>query len=277
MSESPLPPSTFVFADGELQGPDRQAMLNDLAIDPATAGAIAHQRQLRDATARTLQRNTPGLPDELRTKIQAMADQAAPYQNARSPVLARIGRWAPAAVAALLFLSTLIVFTANQGPQIPEGMHILPISKIEKLAKRHVTCSRQVDQLHQIEGVTDALDVAQLPQALTGRLGGTTPGLDLTGIGYQFERIGSCPLPGKDSVHLIYRADPATGRSDMISLWIFPDQGTLPIEEGHLFVVADENQAHPILIWRSAGIAYYLVGDTMDSIQKAGLLLGPAT
>ncbi len=270
------------FADGELSGQPRQEMLSRSASDEQVAAKVSHQRQLRDAVARAMDRSDLAAPAALRSRIEAIADDADRVEAAEGgafhepAVVGWIGRWAPAAAAAVLFIAALAVVNLGRGPTPPPGAGIIPVGQVEMLTKRHVSCSTDVSKLYEIEGMTDTASISALPAALAQTLGHATPGLDLSGIGYNFERIGSCPIPGKDAVHLIYRADPSTGRADRMSLWIFPDDGRLPIPAGAIYVAADDQYAHPVLVWRNAGIAYFLVGDSMEGVEKAADMLTPA-
>jgi len=114
----------------------------------------------------------------------------------------------------------------------------------------------------------------QLPEALARRFHGQVAGgLDLSSIGYHFDRVGRCTVPGTGSVHLIYRAMAETGRQDAISLWIRPADEEFAVEPGTLHVRGAE-RAHPVLIWRQGEMVYFLTGDGLGPAKQAATALG---
>lgn len=269
------------FADGELNVEQNLKVLEHMAINPTATRRVMHQQQLRQAVDRTIRRQTHPTPEALKQQIQKLvADTpAADPTTAPSPtgrtertsVLARIGRWAPLAAAALFFIAALVVLnSANQPsspglPQVAQGL--VPNSQYAMFVKRHLGCSRMIDKLMHMELFPQ--DLKALPASLATYLGGgTTPGLDLSSIGYEFYAVGECNVPGKQSVHLIYHAkDDPTGH-DALSLWVRRYSGSPAIEANRVYYVEDAGP-NPLILWRQGGMIYYLMGNSLVNTDQA--------
>ncbi len=284
------------FADGELDVEQNLAVLEHLAMHPEDTRRVMHQQQLRRAVATVMTEQTPATPADLRQRIEsqlppqlsshaprttpANATQSNINTNANRPgIIATIGRWFPLAIAAMLFLSALVMWNANPTSH-DNADGIVPVKQIERFASRHVTCSRALTELHNVENFPDRLEA--MPDKLAELFPiSSTPNLDLSALGYEFEKAGNCLIPGKDAVHMVYRAAPETGRHDSMSLWIKPYRGPdssdhdAAIEPNRIYRVADAQQAHPMFVWRTDSMIYYLVGDSGDQVQRAAQSIAP--
>ena len=265
---NPMPLDPRAFADGEL---DAQRALDLFAreSDPAAMKArVAHQQALREAVGRVM--DQPTCPAKLRVAVMGVAQEKQPESPA---VIGRIGftRWLPAAVAALLLVSTLAVYQFSSPTSPPATDQtlttagILPAAQVERFAKRHVSCTRLMAKLHRVDDFPQ--DVKALPGVVEHEVGSAVPSLDLSSLGYRFDRAGMCNLPGSGSAHLIYIAD-SGDRGDAISLWLRHYTGSPAIDADTLYHVTSTDVAHPMLIWRDANTIYYLVGDGGDAVDQ---------
>jgi len=257
------------FADGELEGEEHLQMLEKSQCCRETAARIRHQQQLRRACERVMmkQKEACDCPCALKERISALcADEAC--ESTRS-VLGRIGRWAPALVAAVLLLGVVYLYRdAFTGTGIAGNVPIetiIPVAQAERFNTRHATCSKSVDTLYNVHKYPGSLTA--LPQSVAAQLGTPVPALDLTSLGYRFAGAGDCLIPGTESVHLVYKADPASGHSDSVSLWMCPDKGDLPLAEGTIYTRGCPKSNHKLLIWKRGGVVYYLLGDEADRTE----------
>lgn len=277
------------MADGELDLREQPEALAKLAQDPQAAQRVACQQQLRQACAKAMDRPGMNCPDDLAAKLRAMgvedadastatntspARESAPY--AGPPVLARIGRWVPAAVAAVLLIAAAVVYTAsNPGGSGLTGFagqqaSFLSVDQIDQFTGRHGDCSLDTDLVYESEKFGDATAFNQLPGKLADYFKTSTDGLRLSldGIGYQYEIAGACTLPGKGSVHIVYKHKDHPDKA--ISLWVKPADDThAGLKEGQVYANAGEDLMHPVIYWRQGGLLYYLVGDSIEDCDKA--------
>lgn len=286
------------MADGELDLREYPEALAKIAQDPQAAQRIACQQQLRQACAKAMDRPGMTCPDDLAAKLRAMgvedASTAARATQARSlgtadaagsgsnnaayagpPVLARLGRWVPAAVAAVLLIAAAVVYTAaNPGGGLNgltgQQASFLSVDQIDRFTGRHGDCSLNTDLLYGSEKFGGATAFNQLPGKLADYFQTSTDGLRLSldGIGYQYEIAGACTLPGKGSVHIVYKHKDHPDKA--ISLWVKPaDQTHAGLKEGQVYANAGDDLMHPVIYWRQGGLLYYLVGDSIEDANKA--------
>ena len=280
----------MAFSDCELPNQERLHMLDRIASDGELAKRIKHQKLLREAVCKCMA-DDPACrcPEELKNQIQqmVMADAAHPEQAAdqtQQGVIGYVGRWMPAAVAAVLFISAVVVMygpgdgatgtpmQAGAGSMTQLVAGLMPRAQVDMFEKRHVGCATNLALLKPDGNLPN--QVESLPAALSERFSGQVDGLDLSGIGYKFERVGKCTVPGQAAVHLVYRALPETGRADAISLWLLPaSQADVTVKEGQVYRVNGAGKAHPLVLWRHGGMMYYLVGDSMDVTERAAQTL----
>ncbi len=266
------------FADGELDVEQNLRVLEHMAMNPTTTRRVMHQQQLHQAVKRALDQDTPVVPDSLRKRIEQLAqtvtldaDQGDRFRSDATQqamgggrsVLARIGRWVPLIAAAVFFISALAVLSvANKsGSTISDTNYI-------RFVSRHTICSRKIEKLARVELFPQ--NIEELPPALAQFLGGPAAmGLDLSSLGYEFQAVGECNVPGDKSVHLIYRAkDDPTG-DDTLSLWIRRFAGSPDISSDRFYAVAGSDAANPLIFWRQGGMIYYLVGNSFDRVDSA--------
>lgn len=279
------------FADGELEGEQNRQVLKRLSQDPALADRVAEQQKLRQAVARAMDDPSMKAPAALRDRIARMSRETpgtgapSPTANradAGSPVLAVIGRWLPAAVAALFFIGALVALNmagnrengpGNNAVASANGLitngNVLNASLVDQFGNRHFKCSRHIAPIHGADKFPQ--DLAKLPGALSEYFHEPIDPelLDLSGLGYEFDTIGLCILPGKGSVHMIYKTQNAAGQAEMLSLWMRPFEEGSGIEPDRLYTTADPQGNYPMVVWRHGSMVYYLVGDSYDTVERA--------
>lgn len=282
------------LADGELELCQCPELFATLADDPCCGRKLADQKRLRDAVCGCLEQAQPCCPDELKAKIMSLCGEAAvatpaaapatasarpaPAPTAAhtqrapaSPVLARIGRWAPAAVAAVMLFSAGVLFfqAGGVGSADASPAALLSVSDINRFAGRHEDCGKDPGILKDHDRFADADAVQLLPGKISDYLHRSADGLnfDLSRIGYDYQMTGACSLPGSGAVHLVYRHHDQPSRA--MSLWLRPDDGAVKIQPGRLYVEAGDNLDHPVILWKANGMIYYLVGDSLEDTHKA--------
>ncbi len=268
------------FADGELTGEQNLEVLRQMSNDPDTAERVAQHQQLRQAVARAMDDPSLTTPAVLRDQIAQLAatvqadppaDAAPPASDQRTPVLAVIGRWLPAAVAALFFIGALTALSIadRTGPQLITSANVINASMIDDFGARHFKCSRKITPMAQ----TDLFprDLAALPGELSDYFDQPIDPdvLNLSSVGYEFDMAGLCIVPGKGAVHLIYTAQAPDGQIDALSLWLRPVDADSGIEPNQLYTAAEPSKNFPMLVWRHGDMAYHLVGDSYDAVQRA--------
>lgn len=281
------------FADGELDVEQNLRVLDSIKMDPDAAARVAHQHELRVAVDRTLRGMTPATPAALRERLErVLAEPTGPAEQQSADVAGRIGArppyrrlWQAASIAAVLAVGAFVVTSARQhlglppaGPsfvQSVEAETIIPTAQVNTFARKHLNCAQVIERLRTFEDSPH--EISEVPGFISLKLGRTGYDmLDLSGIGYEFLKIGPCRIPGTQSTHLIYKSTPQTGRNDALSLWIAPDDGSLKIAEDTMYKIRGADCAHPLVVWRHAGMAYYLIGDSYPSVHQAYQTLASA-
>ena len=263
------------FADGELSLNEQGELLQQMSDDPKIAQQVLHQRQLKEACARAQKADSAQCPAELRELVTAMFDE--PARDAEpspavgqisasdaSPVIGFIGRWAPAAVAAVLLISTVFVWVNISGNQANGNAALLPASMVNQLTGRHVHCA--MDPANSLHGDHDLVvnEVGELSSVLAQRFDATgVAGLDLSAIGCEFDAVGPCSIPGENAVHLIYHD--TLNNNQSLSLWIRPydPTGARPtpaLEDNRVYTIQQDDNP-PVILWRQGELVYYLTGD----------------
>lgn len=285
---NPINDLLSALADGELDVREHPDALAQIAQDAQASQRVVYQQQLKQACAKAMDTPEMKCPEALAGRLRAMGTQAqgagadealGPTQTQAAPyagpsVIARIGRWFPAAVAAVLLIAAGVMFSqSNPGTNSGVGSQaaaFLPVDQIDRFTGRHGDCSMNLELLYQAEKFGDANGFDELPSKIAGHFKASTDGmrLSLDGIGYQYELTGACPLPGKGAVHVVYRHKDDAKRA--ISLWIKPAETQhAELKPGQVYSVGGSDPLHPIIIWREGNLLYYLVGDSLEDCDKA--------
>lgn len=266
------------FADGELEGDQNLEMLRQMTKDPSVAQRVEEHQKLRAAVGKAMDDPSIKAPDSLRDQIMQMAatepaESREQPQSEGSPVLAVIGRWVPAAVAAVLLLGAVIALNQTGSDAVNDRLitsgQVLNASLVERFGTRHFKCARKITPIYGSEQFPQKLD--ELPGALSSYFHQSidVDALNLSSLGYEFDMIGLCLLPGKGSVHMIYSSQAPTGQTDTLSLWLRPFEEGSGIEPGKLYKTPDPQKNFPMLVWRAGDMVFYLVGDSYDAVERA--------
>jgi len=284
------------FADGELDVEQNLLVLEQMAMDPENCRRVMHQQQLRKAVQRALAADCPNCPEGLKERVAALweAELVGEVSDARAAaaprdtgtraeagnggaVIAKIGRWFPAAVAAVLLVAAAGVYFSAAGAGGGAGesqwvnTQLVSASLASELTGRHDVCSRNPSAMK--DGFPMPDSVEQLPGAIEHYLDGQTVGRipELNIFGYEFVRAGNCPIPGDKAVHLVYQGvGDAAGKR--LSLWIANVPNAHGLEPGRLYTAAAGGDA-AILTWYADGHAFYLVGDEYRAVDQAAATL----
>jgi hypothetical protein len=269
------------FADAELAGPENFAVARRLADDPAAADTVRHQQQLREACQRVMGGDALRCPDELRARVQAMAEaqpvdpvpaaaSPAPAETASPPgpsVLGRVGRWAvPVAAAAAVALAVwLNDRPAGEGGYSADGL--ITAGLAARFGERHASCALDPELLYETQlfpTQADRLDDA-LAEHVADQLADAS--LDLSAVGYRLQTAGFCSLPGGRAVHVLYHHDASPDRT--LSLWIKAYDGQPTLDPGVAYAPPRQHSGRPMVAWREADTVFYLVGDAAEDVRRA--------
>ncbi len=285
------------FADGELDGAQNLEVLKRLKEDPATAGRVEDQQKLRQAVAAAmdgpeykapaalrdqlmqLAKSTPAESDSpsettIATQVSDTTDRAGGPPD--SPVLAVIGRWIPAAVAAILLIGALVVFNQNNNryrlgdtPNLINASNVLNASIVDQFGDRHFKCARHMAKMHGVDKLPQNL--TELPGALSEYFHEpiNPEVLDFSELGYEFDVAGLCLIPGKGAVHVVYQSKASTGQTDSLSLWMRPYEEGTSIEPDKLYASKATEETYPMVVWHHGDMVYYLVGDNHETVERA--------
>jgi anti-sigma factor RsiW len=276
------------FADGELDVEQNLTVLEHMAMNPDATRRVMHQQQLRQVVDRAMREMSPSPSDDLRARIEALADdarrdsldEAAGQSKSQTTVLARFGRWLPTIAAALLLGVALWLFSQSQNLNglLPDGgsaavqliynSGLITDSSRSAFAVRHATCGKQIEQLQQADYFGQ--EIADLPKRVTSFLGQDNdtemPVLNLAALGYKFAGAGQCAAPGAKAAHLVYRNE----QGEALSLWVRSGAADeLKIKPGKLYAAATDGKVNPVLVWRRGDHVFYLVGDTVEDVRQA--------
>jgi hypothetical protein len=278
----------MALADGELDFADQPQVMAKIAEDPKAAHRLAYEQRLKQSCARVMDGPEMKCPNELAGKLLGMAAgesasarpatstaAAAPKQApyAGPPVIAKIGRWVPTAIAAVLLLAAGVLF--NQANTGGSGMGTTAVSnlspqEIKNFTGRHFDCAERPDRLKNPTQFGESKDFEQLPGKLRDyfHTDASSLSLNLNGIGYDYQLTGTCSLPGSGAVHIVYHKHDKPDQS--ISVWIIPaDAAHHDLEEGRVYAEVGDNLLRPVIFWRNNGLLYYLVGDSIEDCDKA--------
>lgn len=285
----------MALADGELDFADQPQVLAKIAEDPKAAHRLAHEQRLKQACGRVMDGPEMKCPDALAGKLLAMAgdtseevgaalggaasanwgDSSQPSPPYAGPsVIARVGRWVPTAVAAVLLLAAGIVFNqVSFGPAMnhvdPTRLVSLDPAKVRDLTGRHFDCAQRPDRLKN-PSQFGGEDLEQLPGKLSDyfQTNADKLSLNLDGIGYDYQLTGTCSLPGSGAVHIVYHKQANPEQS--ISVWIVsakPEHDKLQADR--VYTEVGDDLLRPVIFWRDGGLLYYLVGDSIEDCDKA--------
>jgi anti-sigma factor RsiW len=267
------------FADGELDVEQSLRVLEHLAQHPRDTRVIAHQQQLRQALERVLRAEAPAPPQALRDRLETLASLQLRddlRDDAQGPRTRRwrwtmLKQWTPALAAAVLLAASL-TWTSFFLPRdstgglasglAPGEAVVMGVRQAAVFQRRHGACSQDPSQVH-------SRGFPQQPDAVTQELmrvlhTPTPPPVDLRGAGFELVVAGRCVLPGRDSVHLVFRRSRADGMAESLSVWMTPYRGQGELPEGRVLCVTSDRR-EPVLVWRQGEVVCYVVAESDHS------------
>jgi hypothetical protein len=272
-------------ADDELTPEQARALDAHLEAHPQDRERIAFERALRQRVAAAM--NTGAAPAGLREHIAHAFREAHAHPDQRPGAstgpIDRSKRnywrdrpvWALAIAAALLVAATAYMVIQPFGGVSATGWldGASTASLVSFVEREHSRCADMSDDENP-KFVARSLDDGR--QIIADRLGVTPDRLDIMGCGYMFAGLGPCKVPGSGkSVHLLYRPTKSDGPA--ISLFVQRDAADMGRDRDSI-CVSKLSTLGEVLIWRDAGLIYYLVCPTGTNTQDALKALGgPAT
>lgn len=274
-------------ADGELTAPERAAFERVRAADPSIDARVEFERALRERVAGAM-REPAAAPASLRDSITGMFEREREIDRELGvetlAVQTRSRRfWASGptwlAVAASLALLTAVTVLM----QTPVGSTVAPMfgnaaaarlmNASDFIVAEHDKCSA-FDQY--FERKFDVRDSAQAPDAVVELLGQPPIRINLDEAGYEFTGVGGCHVPGPGaSAHLIYKS--SDGSRPTLSLFIQKDTGASPRLETGVRYRCRTTAGAPVLVWRDAGVIYYLFSPDDEARDSATRLFNAPT
>jgi anti-sigma factor RsiW len=266
MGEVPSEIDLMAYADGELAAAAAERVRHYIAENDVAQAKVTMHRKLREAGKRAVAKEA--VPNGLAERIQELAAQAHSGPSGRW----RIGRAMAVAAVLVLGLGSAAIwsmFGRGQGTQeVVRQSSLVPVAWVTSAAKVHIGCSKHPSHFTPAFPKT----LAEMPASLREFLGHDAKCPDLSKLGYQFAGCGPCMIPGGKTAHLLYR--PSSGSSACVSLFEQADRGQLAIEQGKVYFARDDADATPMIVWKSDGVVYYLVGEENDQLASAAGQMG---
>ncbi|MCC5829609.1 MAG: hypothetical protein JJU36_09200 [Phycisphaeraceae bacterium] len=304
----------MAISDNEL---DAESALNqpELAhLEPEGLRArVADHQAVRSWAKKALIR-TSGPSESLRTSIAQLLSESSPHTTTREPSSTRPAlvaaalnepqsdrndttrytrptwwwRWSPALAAAVLLMLTLsIAFNASSsrvvGSETWAAMGVdqppewLSAGDFNRFSRRHVRSSRGVETLDQTErfSESDAISLGQVASFL--QVSRVPDSLDFSPQGFVLSEAGFCRIPGRDSVHLVYRHEADERRADSFSIWVIRADGQWRerVIDRDFVTIDGRNVPHPMNVWREGDLVFFMVADCSDAILMPMLKLRP--
>jgi hypothetical protein len=290
-------------ADGELTDCQCEQLDAYLVENPEARSQIGFENALKDCCNRAMSK--PPCPDALRAKIVAMAgdvpaaiesrteDQAyaqriedtssytkSPSFWSRSPMMG-IAAALLIVVAGTLFWQ-VTSFTSNNAPNHLNPQQASYYNRVsEFVVNEHSRCcDEKMAEAKLIEH-----DISQANNYFSQAFGSELVIPDMEEVGGQVEFYGGgdCHVPSTPrSGHLRFDAITPNGGRIALSLFVSPDPGLLPLEEGITYAInakACEDAGTRLFAWVNDGIQYLLVSEASDEMcaQVRSLMNAPDT
>lgn len=235
-------------ADGGMTPAEQKALDAHLAQHPEDAAVITFEQRMRSELGRSF--STEAAPTGLEERIRRMTSEARPRRRRVIQLLV---------AAAVLAVTALGIRLLQRDA---EEFGFAGRSGLVRFLATHphdcpITIERTMEEFH-VRHFVGA--VSEL-----GSLLGRAPVLgDLAGNSLEFKGMGHCGIPGnRVSMHLLFSG--AAGSSlegAMLSVYVQPDDGRLPITDGatyRLMPKAQEFSELEMFVWRRDGLAYFVV------------------
>lgn len=274
-------------ADGELTAAQQAAFDRARAADPSLDARVAFERALRDRVAGAM-REPAVAPASLRESIAGMFEREREIERELGvetlAVRTRSRRfWASGptwlAVAASLALLTAVTVlmqtpvASTVAPMFGNATAARLMNASDFIVSEHDKCSAFDSYFDNKFTVRDS---AEASDAVVELLGQPPIRIDLGEAGYEFTGVGGCHVPGPGaSAHLIYKA--ADSSRPTLSLFIQKDTGAAPRLEAGVRYRCRTSAGAPVLVWREAGVIYYLFTPDDEARDSATRLFNAPT
>lgn len=264
-------------ADGELTDEQVAAFEKLCAERNCTEDRVRFEQTLRECCGRVM--GAPSCSEALRARVQALAEQTRPgaVRGGRAPASGRPGFWAGAplltlAATVLLTAAGVFVWQAARlpGPAAPGAAH-------HEVAYRDRIAGFVADEHARCRTDAAALSLRDLDQArrhFVSAFGTECVGLS-DADSLTFRGGGDCRPPGADrAAHFRFDAASAGGEPLAVSLFVMPDNGRLPLEDGTTYRMnarACTESGLTLHAWRAEGLLYLLVSeaDACDAARRS--------
>ncbi len=300
--ESPLNLAALLraCADGELSPAQCERLKQIVGDCPVTPSCIAFDQALRDCCGRAMReamRETK-CPDALRERITAIAASSsiaqtthAPSDHAQHPETTSRSFWARSpmlAIAAMVMLSLagVLIWQASSlsgifTPTVP--LNIDQVSYSERVGQFALREHNRCSQDGPAQAKLDKREITQAVAYFSQRFDRPVQMPDMAqGEDHiQFFGGGDCHLPETvQSGHLRFDAYDDAGNPISLSLFIAPDPGILPLEQGVTYKVSSEAcdaVGARLFVWAIDGVQYLLVSEASDTTCASvrGLMNAP--
>jgi len=289
-------------ADGEideLSDAQRAELDGYLADHPEGESQIGFERALRMSCSRSM--SAPSCPDALRAKVVAIAVQAQEQEQdqnyaqqiedagrytrsksfwSRSPMLGAAAALLIVTAGALIWQSVSFTTTST-----PSGLNIQQANYYSRVSdfvvREHTRCCD--DKAAEAKLVEH--DIGRATEYFSQAFGHPISVPDMEQVDGQIEFFGGgdCSVPSTPrSGHLRFDAIAPDGQRISLSLFISPDPGLLPLEEGLIYTMDSEActaAGTRLFAWVSDGLQYLLVSEADDEMcaKVRGLMQAPTT
>jgi len=274
-------------ADGELNDAESKELDAYLQRHPEAQSQIEFEQAIKSSCARAM--SGPTCPDALRAKVLAIAAESASDSQAyanriqasnahtRSPSFWSRSPMMSAAAALLIVAAGTLIwqsasFTSNYANDAPEGLTVQQASYYGRVSdfvvREHTRCCD--DKAAQAKLIKRDIDEAT--QYFSAEFGHeiVVPDMDKAEGEVEFFGGGDCDVPSTPrSGHLRFDAIADDGTRISLSLFVSPDPGLLPMEEGLVYSMDSEACSAAgtrLFAWTSNGIQYLLVSEADDEM-----------
>lgn len=263
------------FADGELDAAQNLGVLSYIASHPEALELMDQEQRLRLAARRVVRDRTPAATPALRARIEALAASASDPVTLEQKRNRDGRRWWIAMMACLLLLLGTIggrfAWPRDEVAfaPMPAAARRVPVSLAQAVIRVHAECSGSAE----LHGSTYPIELDELASAVRADLNREVPYPDMSRAGYQLIGAGPCRRPLENTIHSLYRG---TGEnvSDVFSLFMQSYTGQVQLDAGKAYLLTAEDAPHPVFVWRSDRVAYFLVADEMHVIDHARAFIG---
>jgi len=286
-----LGPLLRACADGELTDAQCERLRDYIDANPDAASQVRFEQALRGCCARVM--SSPRCPDALRAKVAAIAadnrplpDQAAAIESAAerlAPVTRSQSFWARSpmlgvAAAVLLSFAGVLLWQSTQFSEalgVPRaGLTMDQVSYYDRVsdfvAREHTRCCD--DNAARAKLVER--DIEEAMGHFSDEFGRpvAVPETRIEDAEMDFYGAGECHLPSSArSGHLRFDVRTPGDEPIYMSLFVAPDPGILPLEEGVTYVMsaeACEENGVRLFAWVSNGVQYLLVSEATEEMCR---------